>query len=391
MDVGLHWHLDDPVSVVDPLILGIAKDISLGKDEGIIYNRLGAPEEKVDNFKFEIYDRSRTALTGTIGNGGGTGWDDTTVSALPLPASSIGIITVGDVLDVVSEQVVVKAVNRTANTIDVWKRGHGGSTAATHSDTTAFKIIGKAIHDVDLKNVESFAEQTGKYENYPQVFVETIDMTFTDDIQARKVFQERPQLIAEALDRMFRRLSSTTILGRKEVGTKSPQVPATTAGLLHQLSDGGGVRTPLRYNATGVTDPETILKNALISVWNQGGNPTAIYINPANKRKFDPLMDQFIRTTRSEAGVIGTENGTAYMYQGKEIPFVQDQDMPIDRIEIVTERKLRKGWRVGDMLRGPIQEPQNSSRELRFSLQGSFFIVAKGVGVDHIDCYNVSI
>ena len=79
------------------------------------------------------------------------------------------------------------------------------------------------------------------------------------------------------------------------------------------------------------------------------------------------------------------------MYQGKEIPFVQDQDMPIDRIEIVTERKLRKGWRVGDMLRGPIQEPQNSSRELRFSLQGSFFIVAKGVGVDHIDCYNVSI
>lgn len=391
MDVGLHWHLDDPTSVVDPLILGIAKDISLGKDEGIIYNRLGAPEEKVDNFKFEIYDRSRTALTGVVGDGGGTGWNNSATANLPLPAASIGILTVGDVLEVENEQVVTKSVNRSANTIDVWKRGHGGTTAATHADTTAFKIIGKAIHDVDLKNVESFAEQTGKYQNFVQTFVETIDMTFTDDIQARKVFEEQPQLIMEALDRMFRRLSATTVLGRKELGTKSPQVPSTTAGILHQLSDGGGVRTPLRYNASGVTDPETVLKNALIAVWNQGGNPSHIYLNPANKRKFDPLMEQFIRTTRAEAGVIGTDNGTAYMFQGKELPFVQDQAMPLNRIEIVTENKLRKGWRVGDILRGPVKEPQNSSRELRFSMQGSFFIVVKGVGVDHIDCYNVSI
>lgn len=181
------------------------------------------------------------------------------------------------------------------------------------------------------------------------------------------------------------------MLGRKEAGTKSPQVPSTTAGILHQLSDGGGVRTALRYNATGVTDPETVLKNALISVWNQGGNPSHIYLNPANKRKFDPLMEQFIRTTRAEAGVIGTDNGTAYMFQGKELPFVQDQSMPLNRIEIVTESKLRKGWRVGDILRGPVKEPQNSSRELRFSMQGCFFIVVKGVGVDHIDVYNVSI
>ncbi|MEK7516580.1 MAG: hypothetical protein AAB562_03220, partial [Patescibacteria group bacterium] len=117
MDVGLHWHLDDPTSVVDPLILGIAKDITLGKDEGIIYNRLGAPEEKVDNFKFEIYDRSRTALTGVVGNGAGTGWNNSATTALPLPAASIGILTVGDVVEVESEQTVVKSVNRSGNTI----------------------------------------------------------------------------------------------------------------------------------------------------------------------------------------------------------------------------------------------------------------------------------
>lgn len=391
MDVGLHWHLDDSNSITDPVILGMAKTIELGAWEGKIWNMLNAPQEQVNDYRYELYDRSRTGLTGTIGDGSGTGWTDSATTDLPLPSATIGILTVGDVVLVEDEQVVVKSVDRTANTIDVWKRGYGSTTAAAHADTTACEIIGKATHDVDLKNVESFAEQTGKYTNYVQTIVETIDMTFTDEIQARKEFQQRPQLIEEALDRIFRRLSKSCILARQEVGTKSPQVPQSTAGILHQLSDGGGVRTPLRYNASGESDPVSILQSALVSIWDNGGNPDTILINPSNKRKFDPLMEQFIRMSRDEARVIGTDNGTAFQFQGKTLPFVQDQDVPTDRIPIVTKRKLEKGWRVGDILRGPVKEPQNSSRELRFSMQGSFFINVRGVGVDHIDVHTVSI
>lgn len=390
MDIGMHTHLDDPNTIIEPMILGMAKEIALGAWEGIIWNRLSAPEDAVDNFKFEIYDRSRTALTGTIGTGAGTGWVDAVdTSDLPMTAAAVGILTVGDVMQIENEQVIVSSVDRVANTINLFGRGHASSTAASHADTTAFTVIGKAINDTDLKNVESFSELSGIYTNYTQTIVEIIQQTFTDEIQARKAFEQKPQLIKEAMDRMFRKLSLTSIKGRKSIGTAS--VPQTTAGILHQLSDGGAVRTALRYNASGVTDPEAILKNALIACWNAGGNPTAIYINPANKRKFDPLMEQFIRLGRSEAGVIGTDNGSAYMFQGKVLPFVQDQDFPTDRIGIVTESKLHKGWRVGDIMRGPVKEPQASSRELRYSLQGSFFIAVKGVGVDHIDCYNVSI
>lgn len=390
MDIGLHWHLDDPNTIIQPTIRGMAAEINLGAFEGIIWNRLSAPERAVDNYQFEIYDRSRTALSGVIGNGSGTGWaDGTTTTSLPMTAAAVGVLTVGDVLDVESEQVIVKSVDRSGNTIDVWARGHGSTSGAAHADTTAFSVIGKAINDTDLKNVESFSELSGLYTNYTQTIVETIDQTFTDDIQARKAFEQNPQLLKEAMDRMFRKLSKTCIKGVKSVATKTS--PQTTAGILEQLSAGGGVRTPLRYNASGITSPESVLKNALISCWNSGGNPTHIYISPGNKRKFDPLMEQFIRTTRAEAGVIGTDNGTAYMFQGKVLPFVQDQDMPDTRIEIVTEQKLKKGWRTGDIMRGPIQEPPQSSRELRYSLQGSFFIEAYGVGVDHIDCYNVAI
>ena len=390
MDIGIHTHLDDPNTIIDPTILGMAAEINLGAWEGVIWNALSPQAEAVDNFKYEIYDRSRTGLTGTIGTGSGTGWvDNSDTTDLPMNATAIGIISIGDVLEVENEHVIVSAVDRSANTIDVYGRGHASTTAASHADNVAFSIIGKAINDTDLKNVESFAERSGVYTNYTQTIVELIEQTFTDSIQARKVFEQKPQLIREAMDRMFRRLSLTCLKGKKSLGTNS--VPQTTAGILQQLSDGGGVRTPLRYNATGITSPESVLKNALISIWNNGGNPTHIMCSPANKRKFDALMEQFIRTTRAEATIIGTDNGTAYMFQGKVLPFVQDQAMADDRIEIVTLAKLHKGWRVGDIMRGPIEEPKASSRELRFSLQGTFFISVEGVGVDHIDCYNVAL
>ncbi|MDB5344253.1 MAG: hypothetical protein JWP89_2630 [Schlesneria sp.] len=390
MDVGIHTHYDDPNTIINPTILGMAAEINLGAWEGVLWNMLSPQAEAVDNFKYEIYDRSRTGLTGTVGNGSGTGWlDGSDTTDLAMNAAAIGILSVGDVVEVENEQVIVSSVDRSANTIDVFARGHAGTTGASHADTTAFTIIGKAINDTDLKNVDPFAERSGIYTNYTQTIVEIIEQTFTDTIQARKAFEQKPQLIREAMDRMFRRLALTAIKGKKSLGTAS--VPQTTAGILQQLADGGGVRTPLRYNASGLTSPETVLKNALISIWNNGGNPTHIALSPTNKRKFDPLMEQFIRTTRSEASVIGTDNGTAYQFQGKLLPFVQDQAMPDDRIEIVTMSKLHKGWRVGDIMRGPVEEPKNSSRELRYSMQGSFFISVEGVGVDHIDLYNVAI
>jgi len=79
-------------------------------------------------------------VTGTVADGGGTGWNDSDTTDLPLPAAFIALVTVGDVVKVESKHVVVKSVDRTANTIDVWKRGSGGTTAAAHVDTTAMTI-----------------------------------------------------------------------------------------------------------------------------------------------------------------------------------------------------------------------------------------------------------
>lgn len=386
-DVGLHWHLDDSASILEPQIRAVAAEINPGRYEGRVWNMLSAPERKVNHFKFITKDRSRTALSGVIGTGGGTGWVNNSATAnLPMSANAVAILTVGHILQIENEVVVVKSVDRSAFTIDVDMRGHGGSTAAAHADQTAFTIIGSAINDTDAKNVESFAEQTGEYENFVQTVFETIDQTFIDRIQAREAFEQNPALLREAMERLARKCYRMAIRGRKQAGTKT--VKPTTAGILHQLSNGGGVRTPLRYNVNGAWN-EDALKAALDTIWNAGGRPNKIILNPTNKRIFDPYTEQFIRMSRSEARTAGTDNVTSYSYQGETLDFEEDIDMPLDRVEIVTSSKLKKGWREGDILRGPVEEPQDSSRELRFSLQGGVFIEVYGVGVDHIDMYGI--
>src|SRR3954451_6806163 len=107
MDVGLHWHLDDPNTIINPTILGMAADINLGAWEGVIWNRLGAPQEQVADYRYELYDRSRTALTGVIGNGSGTGWADAVATTnLPMTQTATAVLTVGDVMEVGTEQVI---------------------------------------------------------------------------------------------------------------------------------------------------------------------------------------------------------------------------------------------------------------------------------------------
>ncbi len=239
-DIGMHWSVDDPNSQIDPLILSAAADIPVGKNEGNIWNRLAIYPKAVDNFEFEIYDRSVTSISGVVGDGAATGWNNSSTTDLPMTAAAVGVLTVGHLIEVESEQVIVKAVDRSANTIDVVARGHGSTSAASHADGTAFTVIGAAINPTDLKNVEGFSELTGKFANYCQRVVAVLDQEFDDEIQARKAIEQNPQLLMEAMNRVAKQCYPTAIKGVKSAKTKTS--PYTTSGLLEQLSAGGGQR-----------------------------------------------------------------------------------------------------------------------------------------------------
>jgi len=395
--IGTHTQYDDNFSILDPQIIQRAADFKPERFEGVIWNRLASPDQPIRQESFKIGARTRTGLSGTIGTGTGTGWADAvTTTNLPMNVDAINALIIGSVMEIYNastaafEVVNVKDVDRSALTIDVIARGAGG-TAAIWADDSKFKITGSTINDLDLKNQESRAEKTYKYENYVSLITETITTTYTDLNEARKYFENMGATsFNEALDRIFQKLSSTVINGVKVEGSNS--VPPQSAGIRDQLQDTmSGTRAVLRSNANG-TLTQTKLNTALDLVFLKG-NAKVIYLSYANKK----IIDSFTVNTQISYNADANsprianqrESFDFYEYQGVLFELVVDKAMPDSNIFIVNENKIRKAFKEGDPLRF-VPEPTRSSRESRWSFQGKVAFIVEDVGHDHVDLYGIT-
>ena len=120
----------DTNSLPTPVIAALAKSINLPRFKGAIYQRMGAPTVPLKAKQFDVYSRSKNTRNGVIGTAAAGDWGGTTATtALPIPASSIAGLSIGHVLQVDSEIVILKAVDKAANTVAVHARGAGGTTA----------------------------------------------------------------------------------------------------------------------------------------------------------------------------------------------------------------------------------------------------------------------
>jgi len=381
-DIGTITEFDDASSIMDPEVVTNATAVPLAANQAVFWNLLGAPNEALSNKRFEIYGRNLTSLAGVIGDGIGTGWvNGSTTTALPMTAAAVNVLTVGSVLLVADEIVVVKSVDRAAFTIDVFERGAGSTTGAAHVDTTAFEVIGSAGNDTDLKNVESLAEKTHKYTNYIQTVFETIDYTKMENDLGRKGLTDNQIMLLkqEALNRAAVKLARMALKGVKVEGDSSK--PYMTAGLYEQLLDTASATRPvLEYDASSAVFTETILKAALEDAFEKG-NPETILLSQKYKNIANDFNQAFINTTRQDktAGYSVSQ----YEYEGKILSFVVDQDCKDGVVAILTMGMCKKTWLPFDLLRY-VEEPKNSSRENRDSLQGSVGVIIDGVGYDHL-------
>lgn len=385
-DIGLVTEFDDAVSIHDPDVLIAAKAVKMAYNQGSFWNLMKAPSKALEGTIFEIYGRGLTALSGVIGDGIGGGWNAVLTAGLAMTANAVNVLTIGSILKVADEYVVVSAVDRAANTIDVWARGAGASAGAIHADGVAFTVEGSAGNDTDLKNVESRSELTNVYTNYAQTSFETVDYTAKEKILKRKGLTtgEIALLKEEAMTRYAKLLARNSIMGIKQAGSAAH--PYLTAGLLEQLADNAGAtRTILRYNAGGVTLAETILKAALEDSF-EVGQPDTILCNQSNKNIINDFNQAFINVDKSEK--VAGYSVARYEHEGKVLDVVVDQDMPVSRVGLLTIASCQKGWLTGDLLRY-VEEPKASSRENRDSLQGTYGFAIEGVGYDHCDIYGL--
>jgi hypothetical protein len=378
-ETGVFTDVSDANSIADPIVAVAASAVKLPINKGKIWNDLVPFIEQESNRKFDIYSRTETQRSGAVGNN----WTDGTTATGLLVASTVGLIK-GLVLKIEEEVVVVKTVVD-ATTIDVVKRGAAGTTGAVHADTTAYSVIGSAINDVDLKDIDSVSEITNVYNNFMQTVAEPIDFTKGGQLDPRKGLSAAQMQILqeEAMRRVAVNISASTVLGLKQ--QKSGNSPYMTAGLIQQLTDTTDGRLTLEYSTTGLLD-ETKLKAALRLV-TATGTPTDIYVSSANK----DIINEFLGSTSAAKLSMNTDinNTTAgyyvdsYNYEGLLLNVKIDLDMPDDKIAIVNINKCYKGWKLNDSLEYH-DEGKVSSREFRASFNGSYGVAIEDVGYEHI-------
>lgn len=383
---GQFNEFSDSVTFADPVVEGVARAINLGPFTGKFYEAMGAPAATIATKEFKVYSRTLTSRNGTID----AGWDDSATTGLGIADDSLKGLTVGHVLSVGSEVVIVKKVDRSAGTIDVHKRGDGGTTAATHKANDPFDVIGFAGSDSDLKNVESVTESTKVWSNFVQTVFETIDWLKHGELlrQGLESANATLVLVREAEIRVARMLATMSIRGVKAQGTSS-EGRYMSAGLLAQLGDKS--RDARQYNVAGALT-EAKFVAALKDAFDGGATPDTIWVSPTVKS----YLNAFLGADSSVALIDQKSNHTAggvyvdsYNYEGAILRVRVDADMPNDRIAIVNQGKCKKGWLEGDGLR-MVDEPTLSSRELRKSLQGSIGFLVEDVGSDHTLLYGIT-
>lgn len=378
MDLGLHTTLLDANSILDPEVVAITERITplQAKEFGVVWDLFQTRATPFETDEYVILTRGYTTPVVTLGTAGGGDWGSTSATtALPMSAGTLDRITVGDVLLVDDEIVVVAAVDRSGHTIDVYERGAGDTSGATHSTGATAKIISNA-HIEGVVDATAMAEQTAKLTNYCQTILEVVDLSTADSDQARRTGRTEDVLKAEALERVMHDMASAAIYGTARVGTAT--IPAMTRGMLSHLNDvAGGIKTAVSGAFT-----EATLMAILDDVRAAGGTINAIVLSVKNKRTANGFTgaDQ-IQVDRSD-----TQGGhvlDGYIADGfGSIPFVVDIDMPDDKVAVVNTRFMAKGWKINDQLRF-VPETNVSSREKKETLQGKFGLVMEGVGKTH--------
>lgn len=380
MDLGLNITLNDTESISDPEVLAINKRIipNQAKEFGKIWDLFIPRNKPFETDEYEVLTRNFTAPEVSVtATGAGADWDtDSDITALPVSALTIDRITIGDILLVGSEVVVVKSVDRTGNTIDVYERGAGESAAAAHGVAEVIaKVIGSA-HREGKVDGEAIAEGTGKVTNYCELVEEIIDLSKANTDQARKYGRTEDVLKQEALERIEAKLARSAVYGVARVGTAA--IPAMSRGFLSYLENvTGALKTAVNGAFT-----ETSLKNAFDDIRNKGGFANAVVMSVKNKRVFNTFTgaDQ-VQAQRADR--VGGMVLDAYLVDGMgAVPAIVDLDMPNDRVAIINTARMQKGWKINDILRF-VKENNVNSRENKQTLQGKYGFSMDGIGSTH--------
>lgn len=369
MNFGINTTLSDPNSKADPEVVAIAEAITpmQSKEFGKVFEMFGERAQGLTTDKYDVLTRQYTAPAVTL-----DAIADAAVLAFSI-TSGADRATVGDVLQVGAETLVIKTIDNATGAGTFYERGAGGSTAAAHIAGVA-QIVGNA-HVEGKTDAIALAEGTDLLENYAQIFQEVIDLSKCDSDQARKTGRTEDVLKKEAMSRIARDLARSAIYGVAVEGTAVK--PAMSRGLIAHLALAGGIKTAVNGAFT-----ETVLMNILDDVRKVGGTVNAIVLSVKNKRIANTFKGADSVVMQRQDPVAGRVI-EGYLADGfGVIPFVVDIDFPDDKIALVNTLHMQKAWKENDML-AFTPYTNVGPREKKTLLAGKLGFFMSGVGQTH--------
>ena len=290
----------------------------------------------VNTLKVETAVADETVFSGAIGNGT-VGWvDGTATTGLNISAALALVITNYTVLQVEDEIVVVKSVDRAANTIEVFKRGAGETTGLLHADGVTAEVLGFNMPR-GVKDIESnYKEQVIDWNSVGKYTIPALTFTKEALTEARGFYGKQgkedyvsSQILEKDKD-LIRTMNKLMLKGTREMGADETE-PGMTRGLLEEATLKGNVSTTFGAIATVKK-----ISDACTASRNKNGKANFILCSPASYDDIQALADVETDLPRplERLGLeLGSKVKAIHTKVGRLVP-IMDTDMDDDKMVI---------------------------------------------------------
>ncbi len=303
----------------------------LGLDNAKKFRLLNWPNTKV-----EWLEDTMSPTTTTMNDSGGISDSDVSM----IVATGTGqYFTEGDILKIESELVYVSA--RSTDTLTI-VRAFGGSTAASHADTTAIALVTKARLEGADYDTGHTTTVSALY-NHTQILSEAVLITGSEKVNPKYGITDTMAWHLSKLigggdigskgkaGKLAILLAKSFYYGKRAAGT------ATTARAM------GGFNQYVTTNVTNAASASLTLKmieDNMQLCYEAGGSPDTIVTGAWGRRKISNFFKGSIRTEQSEER--GGSTITKILTDFGELEVIYDKWCPSNELYIIEPGKM--GW-----------------------------------------------
>ena len=312
--------ISDVISMIDPRDTPLLAKLGLD----------GAREKfkvQVNGYKIELLEDELDPLEDAVNDG--SGWDNSSTTGLTVDDASK--FQDGHIILVESEKMVVSAVDTAVNTIDVYARGFGDTTAATHADDTVVYIVGMARLEGDDADYGPIVDISAPY-NYTSIFQKAIKVSGTlQAISQHGIDDEFMYQANKAVPHLLRLVERMAFYGERVQGSAS--APRSAGNLGIYITD----NTVAAGGAIAKSHVDSLMEDIIM----EGGYPDLLVMNPRVANDLRSLLDSssFVRVSQDE-NKLGMDAIERVMTQYGELELVMDRWCPTDTAYVLQSNKV---------------------------------------------------